>query len=100
MAEKCFFLWLTLRLSESTDIVGVAIKGLQLLTSAFKLASEFAMGQLTLLSNLQETAHSYGPPWVGFQEEYIEGTQTMRPDHYYKNDLWQRLPFFVGAALY
>ena len=21
-------------------------------------------------------------------------------DHYYKNNLWQRLPFFVGAALY
>jgi len=20
--------------------------------------------------------------------------------HYYKSDLWQRLPFFVGAALY
>jgi hypothetical protein len=78
--EKYFFLLLFLRLSESTDIVGVAIKGLQLLASEFKLATEFAMGELTLLSNLQDIGHSYGPPCVGFQEHYINDMQLFRPD--------------------
>jgi hypothetical protein len=80
MAEKCFTLLLFLRLSESTDIVGVATKGLQLLTSEFKLAAEFAMGELTLLCNLQDIAHSYGPPWVPIQERHIRYTQRFRPD--------------------
>jgi hypothetical protein len=80
VAEKCFFLGLILRLTESTDLVEVGIKGLQLLASQFKLAVEYAMGELTLLSNLQDIAHSHAPLWVGIQEWHIKHTQLSRPD--------------------
>lgn len=81
MAEKCFLLGLILRLTESTDLVEVAIKGLQLLlASQFKLAVEYAMGELTLLSNLQDIAHLHGPLWVGIQELHVMHTQIARPD--------------------
>ena len=80
VAEKCFFLGLILRLTESTDLVEVAIKGLQLLASQFKLAVEYAMGELTLLSNLQDIAHLHAPLWVGIQEWHIKHTQLSRPD--------------------
>jgi len=80
VAEKCFYLGLILRLTESTDFVEIAIKGLQLLTSQFKLAVEYAMGELTLLSNLQDIAHLHGPLWEGIQEWHIKHTQISRPD--------------------
>jgi hypothetical protein len=80
MIEKCFTLLLSLRLSESTDIVGVAIKGLQLFTAEFKHPVECAMGELTLLPNLQDIAHLYGPPWVGIRERHINNTQFYHPD--------------------
>jgi len=80
MIEKCFFLMLFLRLSESTDIVGVAIKGLQLLTAEFKHPVECAMGELTLLRNLQDTAYLSRPPLVRCEEFFIKQTQIARPD--------------------
>ncbi|XP_066393147.1 uncharacterized protein [Miscanthus floridulus] len=83
MIEKCFTLLLSLRLSESTDIVGVAIKGLQLLTAEFKHPVECAMGELTLLRNLQDTADLSGPPLVRSEEIYsmtMTQTQFFRPD--------------------
>jgi len=80
VAEKCFCLGLILRLTESTDLVEIAIKGLQLLASQFKLAVEYAMGELTLLSNLQDIAHLHGPLWEGIQEWHIKHTQISRPD--------------------
>jgi len=80
VAEKCFCLGLILRLTESTDLVEIAIKGLQLLASQFKLAVEYAMGELTLLSNLQDIAHLHAPLWVGIQEWHIKHTQISRPD--------------------
>jgi len=80
VAEKCFCLGLILRLTESTDLVEIAIKGLQLLASQFKLAVEYAMGELTLLSNLQDIAHLHGPLWEGIQEWHIKHTQDARPD--------------------
>jgi hypothetical protein len=80
VAEKCFFLGLMLRLTESTDLVEVAIKGLQLLAPQFKLAAEYAMGELTLLSNLQDIAHLHVPLLVGIQEWHIKHTQLSRPD--------------------
>ncbi|WVZ61695.1 hypothetical protein U9M48_011528 [Paspalum notatum var. saurae] len=58
MVEKCFFLLLVVRLSECIDIVQIATKGLQLLKTQFKIAAESAMGELTLLPNLQDIAHS------------------------------------------
>lgn len=81
VAERRFSLLLVLRLSESTDIVGVATKCLQLLTPGFKLAAEFAMGQIAMLLNLQDDiAQSYGPPWVGIEDWHINHTQDVRPD--------------------
>ncbi|XP_066351152.1 uncharacterized protein [Miscanthus floridulus] len=80
VAEKCFCLGLILRLTESTDLVEIAIKGLQLLASQFKLAVEYAMGELTLLSNLQDIAHLHGPLCEGIQEWHIKHTQISRPD--------------------
>ena len=81
MIEKCFLLTLSLRLSESTDIVGVAIKGLQLLTAEFKLAAECATEELTLLStNSQDAEQFYGPPLVRCEEFFIKQTQIARPD--------------------
>ncbi|CAD6221507.1 unnamed protein product [Miscanthus lutarioriparius] len=81
MIEKCFNLVLSLRLSESTDIVGVAIKGLQLLTAEFKHPVECAMGELTLLRNLQDTADLSGTPLVRCCEViYTMQTQLLRPD--------------------
>ncbi|XP_066393021.1 uncharacterized protein [Miscanthus floridulus] len=81
MIEKCFTLVLSLRLSESTDIVGVAIKGLQLLTAEFKHPVECAMGELTLLRNLQDTADLSWPPLVRCEEIYsMLQTQLLRPD--------------------
>ncbi|XP_066393146.1 uncharacterized protein [Miscanthus floridulus] len=78
MIEKCFSLLLSLRLSESTDIVGVAIKGLQLLTAEFKHPVECAMGELR---NLQDTADLSGPPLVRCEEIYsMMQTQLLRPD--------------------
>lgn len=76
MTEKSFSLGLFLRLSESTDIAGVAMKGLQLLTSEFKLAAESASGELTMLYTSQDIAHSYWPRcvvkdlWVDIQHSY------------------------------
>lgn len=79
-AEKCFMLLMFVRLSESTDIVQIASKGLRLLTSQFKLAAESAMGELTLLPDLQCIVHSDANPLVDFQEQFSELTRHCRPD--------------------
>ncbi|CAL4914293.1 unnamed protein product [Urochloa decumbens] len=75
--------WLMLRLSESTDIVGVAIKCLRLLTSQFKLAIESAVGELTLLPGLQDVYHSYEPPLDCIQDTYAS---TSRDAKYWRPD--------------
>ncbi|WVZ61712.1 hypothetical protein U9M48_011542 [Paspalum notatum var. saurae] len=80
MVEKCFFLLLVVRLSECIDIVQIATKGLQLLKTQFKIAAESAMGELTLLPNLQDIAHSYETPQVGILEQYTKLTRLCRPD--------------------
>ncbi|CAL4930877.1 unnamed protein product [Urochloa decumbens] len=80
-AKNSFSVWLMLRLSESTDIVGVAIKCLRLLTSQFKLAIESAVGELTLLPSLQDVSHSYEPPLDCIQDTYASrDTKYWRPD--------------------
>ncbi|CAN6312855.1 unnamed protein product [Urochloa humidicola] len=80
-SKNNFSVWLMLRLSESTDIVGVAIKCLRLLTSQFKLAIESAVGELTLLPGLQDISHSYEPPLDCIQDTYASrDTKYWRPD--------------------
>ncbi|KAJ1254562.1 hypothetical protein BS78_K033400 [Paspalum vaginatum] len=63
MEGKTFTLMLFLRLSGSTDIVGVAIKGLQYLTSQFKLGTESAVGELTVLPTLLQDVAPSCVPW-------------------------------------
>ncbi|KAF8731316.1 hypothetical protein HU200_016370 [Digitaria exilis] len=80
--EKSFSANLLLRLSESIDLVGVAIKCLQSLTSLFNLADDTATGELALLAtNLQDMSQqSYDPPMAGMQDLHPESTQIWRPD--------------------
>ncbi|KAL6647135.1 hypothetical protein ACP70R_014572 [Stipagrostis hirtigluma subsp. patula] len=78
--EICFDLVLILRLSEDTDIVGIAIKCLQSLTSQFKLVTKSAIGELTLLPEVQDISHSYAPPLSYSQEKYTEMTKFFRAD--------------------
>ncbi|CAL5091685.1 unnamed protein product [Urochloa decumbens] len=80
MPEKGFRLTLLLRLSESTDIVGIAIKCLLSLASQFKLVTESAMGELSLLPNLHDISNSYAPSLVGIQPLYIRYSDIFRPD--------------------
>ncbi|XP_066392993.1 uncharacterized protein [Miscanthus floridulus] len=78
--EECLFINLWLRISEDTDIIGMSIKGIQRLTFQFKLVAESAIGELTLLHNLQDTFHSYVFP-PSFIKEYYGGlTEFLRPD--------------------
>jgi hypothetical protein len=79
--DKSFIINFLLRLSESTDLVGVAIKCLQSLASLFNLAAESATGELTLLaSNLQDMSQSFDPPMAGMQELHTEYTNFWRPN--------------------
>ncbi|XP_062186388.1 uncharacterized protein LOC133889976 [Phragmites australis] len=78
--EKRFRLRLMLRISEDTDIVGVAIKCLRSLTSQFKLVTESAVGVLTLLPQLQDISDSYAPPLDWSEESYADRTKLWRPD--------------------
>jgi len=71
MPEKGFRLALMLRLSESTDVVGIAVKCLLSLASHFKIVTESAMGELSLLPNLLDISNSYAPSLIGIQPQYI-----------------------------
>lgn len=78
--HKSFCLLFALRLSESTNIIGIAIKCLEALASQSNIMADTATGELTLLASLQDVPHSHAPPWVGIQEMYSEMTQMYRPD--------------------
>jgi len=79
--EERFFIDLSLRISEDTDIIGMSIKCIQRLTSQFKLVAESAIGELTLLPNLQDTFHSYVLPPSSTKEIYaLFYQQFYRPD--------------------
>ncbi|CAM0145196.1 unnamed protein product [Urochloa decumbens] len=79
-SEKSFGTTLLLRLSESTDIIEIAIKCLHSLRSLFNLAVEMATGELTLLASLHDMSQSYDPPMVGLQELHTECTHYWRID--------------------
>lgn len=78
--EKRFRVRLVLRISEDTDIIGMAIKCLRSLTSQFKLATASAVGELTVLPHLQDIAQSYGPPLDWTEETYVGLAKSWRPD--------------------
>jgi len=52
--EKRFYLCMRLRISEDTDIIGITIKCMQWWTAQFKVVLQSAIGELTLLPNLQD----------------------------------------------
>ncbi|KAJ1254561.1 hypothetical protein BS78_K033300 [Paspalum vaginatum] len=83
MEGKTFTLRLALRLSASTDIIGVAIKGLQYLASQFKLLeAESAVGELTLLPTLFQGIAPSPVPWdvdAYFRSGFMV-TRLYRPD--------------------
>ncbi|KAG2639675.1 hypothetical protein PVAP13_2KG076316 [Panicum virgatum] len=80
MPEKGFRLALMLRLSESKDVVGIAVKCLLSLVSHFKIVTESAMGELSLLPNLLDISNSYAPSLIGIQPHYIRYSDIFRPD--------------------
>jgi hypothetical protein len=79
--DRSFNLVLILRLSESTDIVGTAIVCLQWMASQFKIPTEAAMGELSLLPDVQYTSHSHARCHAEIdQDSYGDDTQHLRPD--------------------
>ena len=78
--EERFFIDLCLRISEDTDIIGMSIKCIQRLTSQFKLVAKSAIGELTLLPNLQDTFHSYVLRHSSIKETYRFAADLFRPD--------------------
>ncbi|CAM0145202.1 unnamed protein product [Urochloa decumbens] len=80
MPEKGFRLTLMLRLSESTDIVGIAIKCLLSLASQFRLVTESAIGELSLLPDLLDISNSFAPSLAGIKLQYIRYSDIFRPD--------------------
>ncbi|KAG2639664.1 hypothetical protein PVAP13_2KG029000, partial [Panicum virgatum] len=80
--DKSFSLCLALRLSESTDIVGVAIYCLRSSLSLLNLlvSPDAVIGELASLSNLQDISESHAPPWVGFEDWYASVSKYSRPD--------------------
>ncbi|CAD6343585.1 unnamed protein product [Miscanthus lutarioriparius] len=79
-ARGTLFISLRLRISEDTNIIGMSIKCIQRLTSQFKLVAECAIGELTLLPNLQDTFHSYVLPPSSINEICAFYTEFLRPD--------------------
>ncbi|CAL5077081.1 unnamed protein product [Urochloa decumbens] len=78
MPHKSFQLRLMLRLSESTDVIGIAIECLQSLASQHVTRS--AMGELTLLHDLKDISHKHDLPCVGIQDSHTRDTWIFRPD--------------------
>ncbi|XP_066393182.1 uncharacterized protein [Miscanthus floridulus] len=75
-----FGIYMILRISEDTDIIWTSIKCIQRLTSQFKLVAESAIGELTLLPNLQDTFHSYVLPPSSIKEIHVYDAKLVRPD--------------------
>jgi len=79
--EKCFYIFMNLRISEDTDIIGIIIKCMQWLTAQFKLAVESAIGELTLLPSLQDIFHSsVHPPSFMIEDQHDSSSKFFRPD--------------------
>ncbi|CAM0145198.1 unnamed protein product [Urochloa decumbens] len=78
MPHKSFQLRLMLRLSESTDVIGIAIECLQSLASQHVTRS--AVGELTLLHDLKDISHKHDLPCVGIQDSHTQDTWIFRPD--------------------
>ncbi|CAM0150100.1 unnamed protein product [Urochloa decumbens] len=81
--DKSLHLWLMLRLSESTDIVGIAISCLRSSASLLNLAvkEDAVMGELIpLLSNYQDISYPYDCIDHIYPEAYAFLSRDWRPD--------------------
>jgi hypothetical protein len=80
--EKNLLLHIVLRLSESMDVFGTAIRCLQAMASQLKLlVSEAAVGELALLAASVDMCRSSAPPWARIDEgEYARASQAFRRD--------------------
>ncbi|OEL19118.1 hypothetical protein BAE44_0019863, partial [Dichanthelium oligosanthes] len=76
---RCFSLALMLRLSESTDIFGTAVRCLQSFTSSMKQVTEAVIGELTQLPP-KEISHSHAASCFSIKHLCSYGTQFWRPD--------------------
>ncbi|KAL6848645.1 hypothetical protein ACP4OV_021228 [Aristida adscensionis] len=76
---RSFSLGLILRLSESTDIIGIAIRCLPSFTSSLKHMAEAVMRELTQMP-LQDISHSYATPCFSIQDLSSFETQVWRSD--------------------
>ncbi|CAL5091771.1 unnamed protein product [Urochloa decumbens] len=76
---RSFSLVLMLRLSESTDIVGTAIRCLQSFTSSMKPVTETVTGELTQLP-LQDISHSHSASSFTIKDLCSYDTHFWRPD--------------------
>ncbi|CAN6181068.1 unnamed protein product [Urochloa humidicola] len=76
--EKSFRLLLWLRVSESMDLVAIAIRCTQSLAFLSKPAAESAIAELSLLPTLLDSA--YAIPWFGDNELYAQITKLSRQD--------------------
>ncbi|KAF8653488.1 hypothetical protein HU200_062237 [Digitaria exilis] len=86
MPVRSFNLVLILRLSESTDIVEIAIGCLRSMASQFQLVPDAAMGELTLLPNLEYISHPHThaarcyDAEIDLESSYKDDSQYLRPD--------------------
>lgn len=79
--EECFYLYMRLRISEDMDIIGITIKCMQWWTAQFKVVLQSAIGELTLLPNLQDIFQSsVPPPSFMEEEEHAIYSKSFRPD--------------------
>ncbi|KAL6630611.1 hypothetical protein ACP70R_021773 [Stipagrostis hirtigluma subsp. patula] len=68
------------RLSESIDIFGIAMKSLEPLASQFKLVTESARKELTMLANSQDICHLYAAVPFALQEKLTKNALFLLPD--------------------
>ncbi|WVZ90823.1 hypothetical protein U9M48_037083 [Paspalum notatum var. saurae] len=80
--ERSFLLQFVLRLSESTDLFGTAIRCLQAM-SEMGLANVggTAVGELALLAGLHDVCLSTAPPWL-----HVDEGEYMRTSHAFRRD--------------
>ncbi|KAL6639695.1 hypothetical protein ACP70R_022517 [Stipagrostis hirtigluma subsp. patula] len=78
--EESIHLFMILRLSEDTDIIGIAIKSLRYYASQLNIVSESAMGELATLSHWRDVSAMYPETADRIQEIFPNGSECYRPD--------------------
>ncbi|KAL6880272.1 hypothetical protein ACP4OV_011837 [Aristida adscensionis] len=79
-AEKSIHLFMILRLSEDTDLIGIAIKSLRYYASQLNFVTESAMEELATLYQWREISAMYPEIADRIQEIFPNGSESYRPD--------------------